>query len=135
MKLESSLPSRSGFLHIAPLVDASLILLVFFLLRSEFIVHSGVPVSLPSARSSLTETVYDAHILRVSAGPGSRIFLNGREVRLNDLSERLKAENKKQSQAAVVVQADVLTTHGVVMELSNIVLSEGYEVIMGSLPQ
>jgi len=135
MKLESTIDAKRGFLHFAALVDALLILMVFFVLSSDFIVNSGIPVELPRVDSLYAETVVDAHILRVSAGPQPRIFLNGRSIGAGQLVDSLSSENKRAVRKSVVIQADVLTTHGLVLELSNIVLGEGYELVLGTLPE
>ena len=54
MKLVSHLPPSGPALYVAPLLNTVLLLLIFFLLGSSFIVRSGVNVSLPESASRLS---------------------------------------------------------------------------------
>ena len=44
MKLESHLPKQSPWLYTVPLLNTILLLLVYFLLTSNFVVQSGISV-------------------------------------------------------------------------------------------
>jgi hypothetical protein len=51
MKLESHLPKQSPWLYITPLLNAILLLVVYFLFSSGFIVQSGIRVEKPRSSS------------------------------------------------------------------------------------
>jgi hypothetical protein len=54
MKLESNLPKQSPWLYTAPLLNTILLLLVYFLFTSDFVVQSGITVEPPQSNSRLT---------------------------------------------------------------------------------
>ena len=54
MKLVSHLPKQSPWLYITPLLNAILLLLVYFLFSSGFVVQSGITVEMPRSSSRLT---------------------------------------------------------------------------------
>ena len=88
MKLQSTLPRRTAPLYTAPLLDALLLLLIFFLLGSNFILKSGVAVDLPFSESSLP-AVERSHIVTVVPGEVTRFYFNENRVTLEELDTHL----------------------------------------------
>jgi biopolymer transport protein ExbD len=131
VKLESTLPTRAGVLHVAPVFDVVLLLLVFFLLGSSFTLRSGVPVRVPES-SSVLPPLARAHVVTVTAGGAPKVFLNGEEVTLDELGERLAA--MREVSGNVVVRGDVLAGFGKVFEVWNIALNHGYTVAIATSP-
>lgn len=130
MKLESTLNTRPGMMHIAPLLDVIMLLLVFFLLSSNFVLRSGVEVTPPASRSVL-ETLPGADIIVVSAGTAPRIFFNDQEVDTESLKLRL-AEEKDVLRRQVVVRADRHANYGTVMDIVNLVQEAGLDTVLGT---
>lgn len=125
MKLESTVLRRSGFLHVAPILDVVLLLLIFFLLGSSFTLQSGIGVALPES-SAILRPMSRAHVLSVSAGVPPSIYLNEELVSLADLPARLEAVRDVTSD--LIIRADQLATFGLVVELTNVALGKGYSV-------
>lgn len=125
MKLESTLPNRSAPLYTAPLLDAILLLLVFFLLGSNFILKSGVAVDLPFSESSLP-VAERSHIVTIVPGETIRYFFNENRVTLEELDLRL-AESVEQSRQ-VILLADRRVDYGTVMSVSAMALKHGYDL-------
>jgi biopolymer transport protein ExbD len=90
-------------LNIAPLVDMVFLLLIFFLLTSSFILNEGIKISLPEAKSSQMQ---DRKEITVSITKDGEIFLNGKEVNLDGLFQRLTVMIKKDPGKAVIIKAD-----------------------------
>ncbi len=130
MKLESTLKTRSGLFHIAPILDVVLILLIFFLLGSSFMVRSGVTVSLPESSSTL-EGLAGARVITISAGTPPTILLDGSRVSISDLEEAFAAKGKENG---LIIRADELATHGLVMQVANIAMAAGYKLAFATAP-
>lgn len=85
------------------LTDIVLLLLVFFLLTSSFIVNEGLKVILPEALNA--QTVEEKQII-VNLLEDGRTFLNGEEVLLEDLQLKLKDLVTEPEKQVVVLSSD-----------------------------
>ena len=131
MKLVSHLPQSGPALYIAPLLNTVLLLLIFFLLGSSFIVHSGVNVMLPESSSRLSG-FEQAHLISIPAGPDATLYYDGRSVTLDELRQALEQERTGQKRA--VIHGDQLAPYGRVMEVSSLALSLGFEIAHATTP-
>lgn len=125
MKLESTLPDRTGFLYIAPVMDVVLLLLIFFLFGSNFVLKSGVSVKLPLSESSLPSAL-QSHIITVVPGESEDIYFNEEKVDLVRLEGLLKSSKVRSSH--IILLADEKTSYGTVMKISLLAFRYGYEV-------
>jgi biopolymer transport protein ExbD len=131
MKLESHLPKQSPWLYITPLLNAILLLLVYFLFSSGFIVQSGITIQKPQSASRLTG--FDrAHIITVAAGTDAPVYLDGRRVSLAELRDGLRAQ--RDGVRRVIVHADRQAPYGRVVEVSNVALELGFEAAHSTTP-
>ncbi len=125
MKLESHLPKQSPWLYTVPLLNTILLLLVYFLLTSNFVVQSGIKVETPQSSSRLTG--FDrAHIITVPAGLDDSLYFDGVRTTPTELREKLKANREGERRA--IIHAAKQAPHGRVIEIGNIALELGYEV-------
>lgn len=129
MKLESTLDSRAGILHAAPLLDVVVLMLVFFLLGSGFVLQSGVSVSLPTSSSSM-QPLSGAHVVTIAAGEDSPIYFNEQRVTMSELIVELK--ESRSSSRHVILRADELVNYRTMMQVTNIVLAEGYHMALAT---
>lgn len=125
MKLESSLPTRAAPLYTAPLLDAVLLLLIFFLLGSNFILKSGIAVDLPFSDSSLP-AVERSHIVTIVPGEAIQYYFNEDRVTLEELELRLEQGVEQTRQ--VILLADARAAYGTVMQVSTVILKHGYDL-------
>ncbi|MDZ4404702.1 biopolymer transporter ExbD [Prosthecobacter sp.] len=131
MKLESHLPKQSPWLYTVPLLNTILLLLVYFLFTSDFVVQSGIKVDHPHSNSRLTG--FDrAHIITVPAGMENALFFDGARATTAELREKLKANREGERRA--IIHADKQAPHGRVIEIGNIALELGYEVAYSTVP-
>ncbi|MCB1277310.1 biopolymer transporter ExbD [Prosthecobacter sp.] len=131
MKLESHLPKQSPWLYTVPLLNTILLLLVYFLLTSNFVVQSGIKVETPQSSSRLTG--FDrAHIITVPAGTDNALYFDGVRTTTTELREKLKASREGERRA--IIHAAKQTPHGRVIEIGNIALELGYEVAYSTVP-
>lgn len=126
MKLESTISSRPGLGYIAPLLDVVMLLLIFFLLSSQFIQRSGYAVDPPFSRSTL-EALVDADMVTIPTGTVDMVLLNDARVPIGNLVERLEARAKLGRQ--VVIRADKSTPHGRVVNIINLATDAGFKDI------
>jgi biopolymer transport protein ExbD len=132
MKLVSHLPPSGPALYVAPLLNTVLLLLIFFLLGSSFIVRSGVNVSLPESASRLSG-FEDAHVVAIPAGPDARLFYDGRQVTMDELHKVL--EHEPAGTRRVIIHGDQKVPHGRVMEVSSLALNLGFEIAIATTPK
>ncbi|WP_395746260.1 biopolymer transporter ExbD [Prosthecobacter sp.] len=131
MKLESHLPKQSPWLYTVPLLNTILLLLVYFLLTSNFVVQSGIKVEHPESSSRLTG--FDrAHIITVPAGLENAVYFDGVRSSTAELRERLKANREGERRA--IIHGAKQAPHGRVIEVGNIALELGYEVAYSTVP-
>ncbi len=108
MELEHGLKQ----IEITPLIDMVFLLLIFFLLTSNFVMQPGIKVNLPKAATS--EIIQDKNIEIVISGENV-IYLNGRVVTSGDLKNLIKQiAQRKQS---ILIKADRRASLGRVVEV------------------
>lgn len=131
MKLESHLPKQSPWLYITPLLNAILLLLVYFLFSSGLVVQSGITVDKPRSSSRLTG--FDrAHIITLAAGGDAPLYFNGRRVTDEALREVL--EKSRDGERRVIIHADRQAPHGRVVEVINLAQELGFEAALSTTP-
>ena len=131
MKLESRLPKQSFWLYLGPVLNVLTLLLVFFLLGSNFVIQSGVKVQLPEGSSRLPG--FDrAHIITVGTGSEAAYFLDGEPVTLETLKQKLT--KAKRSSPKVIIHGDTMAPFGHAVEALNLALSLGFEVAFATQP-
>ena len=103
---------EKGNLDIAPMIDVVFLLLIFFMLTSNFVVQSGIKVHLPKAISS--EVVRSENLVVTLTGQ-DLLFLNDEPVTINALTEKIReaaADNK-----TLLLKADTSASLGRVVEI------------------
>ena len=131
MKLESQLPRQSPWLYTVPLLNTILLLLVYFLFSSGFVIQSGVTVNLPQSASRLSG--FDrAHIITIAGGEDAPVYYDGKKVSLDELSQALDRDRKKDRRA--IIHADVRAPFGKVMLVTNAALAVGFEIAHATTP-
>ena len=131
MKLHSYLPQQGTRLYIAPLLNGVLLLLIFFLLGSTFVVQSGMTVKLPESASRLAG--FDrAHVITVASAGENALFFDGKSVTKDELS-KLLVEKKRESRR-VIIHADAMAPFGRVVDVSNMALALGFEIAYATQP-
>ena len=127
MKLYSTIKIRPDFLYLAPLLNVVMLLLVFFMLNSSFVVRSGVRVDLPVTTSSLRPSGRGmVHAVTITSGAVPRVLLNSEEISPGDLTEKLLSLKKESRE--VVVSTDSQAPQGLFMRVCEAVFAAGCDV-------
>ncbi len=131
MKLESHLPKQSPWLYITPLLNAVLLLVVYFLFSSGFIVQSGIKVEKPHSSSRLTG--FDrAHIVTLAPGSDSPLYFDGKRMTWEEL--RIELKGRKEGERRIILHTDRQAPTARFTEVSNLALELGYEVALSTTP-
>ena len=124
MRFKKRLTLESGIKHmeIAPLIDCVFLLLIFFMLTSNFIVVPGINVKLPKAVSSDTVNTRTVTIVISSE---DIIYLDGEPLSKDELEKYLSSGRTD----SVFIKSDRDTSMGTVVEVWDICKRLGIEKI------
>ena len=103
---------EKGQLDIAPLIDVVFLLLIFFMLTSNFVIQPGIKVSLPKA---ITSEVMSAENLIITVTGQDLLFLNDRPITIGELTSQLREAAR--SNKALLLKADTSASLGRVVEI------------------
>ena len=90
-------------LPLTALIDIVFLLLVYFLLTTNFLVEEGIKIKLPQARASAPQT---QEVITVIVDRNGQAYLNGKPLSAGHLLDRLRSQIGKAKNALVVVRAD-----------------------------
>ncbi len=102
MKLKMENKPLSIF-NFSSLTDIVLLLLIFFLLTSQFVIHTGVKVKLPGAKNN--EQTNPSSLI-VTITEESRVFVGSKEVPLDGLALNLVQISENPADDNLVIRAD-----------------------------
>ena len=121
LKIENKLLTTFSF---SSLTDIVLLLLIFFLLSSTFIVQPGIKVRLP--RSETTEVTSEKNVTISITRDGS-YYLNEERVTLSTLPALLRQKFAFGTEQVVVIKADRDVTLQSAVDVMDIAKSVGFE--------
>lgn len=102
MKLETSNKPLSIFAF-SSLTDIVMLLLIFFLLTSQFVIQTGVKVKLPGAQNN--EQVTQSRMI-VTISSQNRVFLGSEEIGIDKLAGRLEQIKNTSPEGNLIIRAD-----------------------------
>jgi biopolymer transport protein ExbD len=102
MKFETTKKPLTVFSH-SSLTDIVMLLLIYFLLTSQFVVHSGIKVKLPGTK--IIDKSTPSKIIASVTSDG-RIFLNAEEVTLDALPVQLNVLKNQTNENNLILRAD-----------------------------
>lgn len=85
------------------LIDIVFMLLIYFLLTTNFMVDEGIKIKLPQAKAAAPQT---EEVITVFVDAQGRSFIGEEEVSLDRLFDRLKEKIGSREDELVVVRAD-----------------------------
>ena len=101
-------------INVTPLVDVMLVLLIIFMVTAPMMMQ-GVDVNLPETETKNIKTSEEPLILTVKKDGG--IFLENKEIRLEDLEEKVKTIFKYRREKEVLLRADKDLAYGYVIKV------------------
>jgi biopolymer transport protein ExbD len=115
-------------LGIAPLVDIVFLLLIFFMVTSNFDVASGVRINLPRVEKKILDHEKNRIILVIDKS--GQTYLEGQKVDLDTLKEKLETIVHEKGVIQVVLQADKDVAHGHVVRIMDLAKTAGADSIL-----
>jgi biopolymer transport protein ExbD len=104
MRLKRHVQFVKGQLDIAPLIDCIFLLLIFFLLTSNFIFQPGIKINLPKA---VTSEVVQENSLVITVTSDNRFYLNEAPITFAELTSKLKHVTVKDKPILIKADRDV----------------------------
>jgi len=104
MRLKRHVQFEKGHLDIAPLIDCIFLLLIFFLLTSNFIFQPGIKINLPKA---VTSEVVQENTLVITVTADNRFYLNEAPITFLELKDKLKNASNKNKPILIKADRDV----------------------------
>jgi len=88
MRLRYTMRSHDLRPDITPLIDVIFLLLIFFMLGSQFVYTTSIKVKLPNASTGQSRVEKD--IMTVSVAKNGEVFIDGRFIEFDDLNKVFK---------------------------------------------
>ena len=101
-------------INVTPMVDVVLVLLVILMVSATWIVSQSMKVDLPNTQTSDGSA---ASLAAVTIGPKGEFLFNEEPVSEAQLKEKLAAAGKKGDDITLIVSADKVAQHGVVVHV------------------
>ncbi len=99
---------ESIHIDVVPMVDCMLVLVIFLVVSSVFVEDPGIEVDKPDV-SGIGGITQNAMLIAISAD--DRIFFDGQEIRLDQVSTLVKQASLGQD-SPLIVRADKSASHG-----------------------
>jgi biopolymer transport protein TolR len=111
-------------INVVPLVDVMLVLLVIFMVTAP-ILQQGVQIDLPQAKAAALTGEEDQ--LVVAIDKKGTVFLNDREITLQELGPKLEAVARLKPDKQVFLRADRSVPYGEVVQVMAAVKTAGVQ--------
>ena len=108
--------------NLLPLIDVVLLLLLFFMISSTFVVQPGIKVNLPKAVSAERREPEDVVLVITRE---EVIYLNDQRVSVQELWGKLLDIYRNSAGSFLIIKADRSVSHGRVVEVLDIAKQAG----------
>ena len=123
MQFSSRRPRRVG-LDMTPLIDVVLMLVIFFMLTTTFVLAPGIKVDLPQGRSVQRVREGDAIVLITKEGI---LYYQNEQIDLPTLQGTLHQTHQQQPGVRLIIKADTQALHGRVVDVMDMAKGVGIE--------
>ncbi len=123
MKFEVSKKPIAAF-SFSSLTDIVLLLLIFFLLTSQFVINNGVQVNLPKTENDIKSATSP---LVVSITKSAEIYFSGKKTTLPELAAAIEPNIKDVSEKNLLIEADKDVSLDVVIKVIDIAKGLGID--------
>jgi biopolymer transport protein ExbD len=109
------------------MLDIVFIMLIFFIVTTSFVKESGFDVNKPKAQQASKKKSANIFIAIDSAG---RVHMEKRVVDIKRVRANVERMLAEAPEAAVMIQADIETKHGIVVKVMDQVKAAGIDKLM-----
>lgn len=113
-------------INITPFVDIVLVLLIIFMISTPAMVYRGMRVNLPKAVNSEDLSHVTLTVMLTADG---KLWIDKREISLDDLKNICTKLKQTKTEGDALISADAAVPHGKVMEVADLLKTEGIEQI------
>ncbi|MGB9663865.1 MAG: ExbD/TolR family protein [Ignavibacteria bacterium] len=121
MKFESETKLLTAF-NYSSLTDIVMLLLIFFLLTSQFVITTGVQVKLPKSEAS--EPVNENQFI-VTITKSNDIYFGSEKISLGELADKIIKSPEQQREKNLVIKADKEVPIEILIKVIDIAKSSG----------
>jgi len=121
MRFESDTKLLTAF-HYSSLTDIVMLLLIFFLLTSQFVITTGVQVKLPKSETS--EPVNENQFI-VTITKTNDIYFGSEKISLGELADKIIKSPEQQKERNLVIKADKEVPIEILIKVIDIAKSSG----------
>jgi len=121
-------------INVTPFVDVMLVLLVVFMVTAP-LMTVAVPVDLPKTQAKSMSQDKDPLVISIDAE--GKVYLQEKQMKLDDLVPKLKAVTGANADARIFVRGDKGVTYGRIMEVMGTVSAAGFNkvALVADLPK
>ena len=109
-------------IDIHPLIDVVFLLLIFFMVTTTFSERPGMKLELPASETAEEQPLQE---LTVVLTYDQRVFFQGREIALENLTNLLEKALERSSEKMVIISADQRVEYGKVVSVMDIAKKSG----------
>ena len=103
-------------LNLAPMIDVTFLLLIFFLVTTIFALEQGIPLVLPG-KESHTAKISRKNILEVNAYPNGAVIIEEKHVPLSSLRALVEQRLALNEKLVVVIQTHPDAEYGLMVDI------------------
>jgi biopolymer transport protein ExbD len=118
-------------INIVPLVDIVLVVLIIFMVAAPLVMQPKIDITLP--KSSSTDIDKSKKPMKITIGGKGEIFVNNKEISLDDLRNESLAEFQKNPEVSAILVADKSVTLEMVTDVIDTVKSQGLKKVAFSI--
>jgi len=119
-------------INITPFTDIILVLLIIFMIAAPGLLNTGLDIQLPGSSKSAK---YSGDKILVGMDAQGGLYLNGKQIAPGELKGKI-AELLKDKDQDVVLNADVASLHGRVVETLDLIKETGAKkIFVGVIPK
>ena len=115
-------------LGIAPLIDIVFLLLIFFMVTSQFDVASGVRIRLPKVERKILD--HEKNKITLVIDKSGQTYFEGKKVDMETLKQDLETSVREMGIIQVILQADEDVAHGHVVRIMDLAKTAGADSIL-----
>ena len=115
-------------LGIAPLIDIVFLLLIFFMVTSQFDVASGVRIRLPKVETRILD--HEKNRITLVIDKSGQTYFEGKKVDMETLKQDLETSVREMGIIQVILQADRDVAHGHVVRIMDLAKTAGADSIL-----
>ena len=99
-------------INVTPFVDVMLVLLIIFMVTAPMM-QTGLDVNLPKVEAAAVSSQDEPLVVTIDGA--KRVYLNGRQFKRKELTEKLAAIAAENKDRMVLLRADEAVPYGIVM--------------------